>query len=224
MHVLLFIATALIFAVPFRAGDLLDQVVVTVNGNALLQSDWDDEVRYEAFMAGRLLSDVSASDRDSALNRIIDQELLREQMHGSDLKLATTADVDEQIATLKAQYEQGHPGLSWSKALASYGFSEAEFRERVQLQLDQLSLVDEKLRPSAEVDPAEVERYYKENIAPKNTAQPVTSFRDAEPKIRQILVQQKINQMLDSWLESLREQAKIQRFDLDSKTPGVKAQ
>jgi hypothetical protein len=74
--------SAIIFALlllPFgaRAGELLDRIVVTVNGNALLQSDWDGELHYELFMSGRPISGVTLQDRQSALDRIVDQELLR---------------------------------------------------------------------------------------------------------------------------------------------------
>lgn len=210
------IVAACIFAISLRAGELLDRVVATVNGNALLQSDWDEEVNYEAFMAKRPLSDVRASDRENALNRIIDQQLLIEQMHGSELRLATSEEVDEQIRLLQSEYAHDHPGSSWSAALANYGFSESDFRERLKLELDQLRLVDEKLRPSVEIDAADVETYYKQKIAPQDPTHSAANFREVEPKIRQLLVQQKINELMDSWLESLRAQARIQRFTSES--------
>lgn len=224
MRKAILIVAACVFAGSLRAGELLDRVVATVNGNALLQSDWDEEVNYEAFMAKRPLSDVSASDRENALNRIIDQQLLREQMHGSEFRLATSEEVDEQIRLLQSEYAHEHPGSSWSAALAKYGFSESEFRERVKVELNQLRLVDEKLRPSVEIDAAEVERYYKQKIASQDPAQ-APNFREVEPKIRQLLVQQKINELLDSWLELLRAQARIQRFttpELNSASAGDK--
>ena len=35
------------------AGEILDRIVATVNGHIILQSDWEDAVRYEAFIADR---------------------------------------------------------------------------------------------------------------------------------------------------------------------------
>ena len=111
-----------ILAPGVYAGELLDRIVVTVNGNALLQSDWDGEMRYESFMAARPLEEATPRDRESALNRIIDQELLREQMRPSDLKPASAAAVEAQLNLLKAQYErehQGNPGMHRSTDTAS---------------------------------------------------------------------------------------------------------
>lgn len=212
MRSLFLIVAILMLTGSLRGSEVLDRVVVTVNGNALLQSDWDGEVRYEAFMAARPVEGFTAQERESALNRIIDQELLREQMRGGDFKPATDAEVDEQIKLLQAQYTREHPGQLWSTVLMRYGFSESEIRDRIELELNQLRLVNERLQPSVEVDPAEVESYYKVKIASQKSGTGPISFDEAKAKIHELLVQQKINQLLDSWLESLRTQAKIQRI------------
>src|SRR5207249_2218339 len=104
----------LLLALGADAGELLDRIVVTVNGNALLQSDWDGELHYELFMSGRPSSRITAQDRQSALNRIVDQEVLREQMRTADFKDASAEEIDEQVALLKTQNEQEHPGQTWS--------------------------------------------------------------------------------------------------------------
>lgn len=212
MRIPAFMAAFMLLALPAWAGELLDQVVVTVNGNSLLQSDWDAEVRYEALMAGRPMDDLSQAEREAALNRIIDQELVREQAYGVDMKPVTTAEVDDQMNGLREQYEHDHPGLSWNAAVAKYGFSEADLRQRVQAELTQLRIVDEKLRPSVEVDPSEVEAYYKDKIASQKAGGHAAGFDEIKDKIRELLVQQKITQALDAWLESLRTQANIHRI------------
>ena len=38
------------------AGDVIERVVATVNNRPILQSDWDEEMRYEAFVKQRPLS------------------------------------------------------------------------------------------------------------------------------------------------------------------------
>jgi len=198
-----------------RAGELLDQIVVTVNGNALLQSEWEEELHYELFMSGRSSSALTAQDRQSALNRIIDQELLREQMRTAEFKATSAEEVDVQVALLKKQNEQEHAGQTWSARLQEYGLTEMEIRDHVQLELNQLRVIDARLRPSVQVDSAEVERY-REKLALQATGTQSMSLAEAEPKIREILIQQKMNELLDSWLESLRAQAKIQHFSSDA--------
>lgn len=196
-------------------GETLDRVVAVVNGHALLASDWDEELRYECFMSGRSLHDVAPEDRDKALGRLIDQELLHEQM-SSNFKPASDDEINKELTSLEADYASNHDARSWSAALATYGITQATVRERVALELNQLRLVDARLRPSIQIDAAAVERYYKEQIVPKISGGQQISLQQAEPKIREILLQQKMNELLDSWLESLRSQARIQSF-----VPGV---
>jgi hypothetical protein len=212
MRLLGIIVATCIVALGVQAGELLDRIVVTVNGNALLQSDWDGELRYESFMADRPYNKVTPNDRESALNRIIDQELLREQMRPADLKPVNAAEVEDQIGLLKAQYEHEHERQSWSASLDGYGISEAEIRTHVEVELNQLRIIDLRLRPSVQVDESAVQGYYRKKITSESAGKQAMTFAEAEPKIREILVQEQMNHLLDSWLESLRTQAKIQRF------------
>src|SRR6478735_1507242 len=93
----------LLLAVPLslHGGELLDRIVATVNTHVILQSNWDDEVRFEGFMSGRKPEDVTVEQRKAALDRLIDQDLLREQMHTTDLKPAGVEEIKKQIDDLK---------------------------------------------------------------------------------------------------------------------------
>src|SRR5712691_8738836 len=78
-------------------GKIVDRVVATVNGNAILQSDWEDAIRYEAFIDHRPLDNFGSDDRKASLDRLIDQELLREQVQASYIEPVKSAAVDEHI-------------------------------------------------------------------------------------------------------------------------------
>jgi hypothetical protein len=199
----------LLFAPALRAGEILDRMVATVNGHAILQSDWNDEVRYECFMSGRPLSALTTEDRRAAFERLIDQELLREQMGSTDFQPATSEEISKQMDELKKQYAQEHAGQTWSAALVSYRTTDAHVADHVAMELNALRLVDSRLRPSIQVDNAAIENYYKTELLPKVGAGQRPSLQEATPTIRELLVQQQMNQALSSWLESMRSQAHI---------------
>jgi hypothetical protein len=79
----------------------------------------------------------------------------------------------------------------------------------VAAELEQLQLVDLRFRPSIQVSSSDVEKYYREEIVPKLPPSGPLSLNDASPKIKEILIQQKINQLLNSWLDTLRSQSQI---------------
>lgn len=206
----LIVGCMIVIAPLLRAGDVLDRMIATVNGHAILQSDWEDELRYECFMSGRPLRDLTREDQRTVFERLIDQQLLRGQMSSSDFKPADNDEIDREIHDLKQRYPQQHAGQSWSAALSSYGITERDVAVHVAMEVNSLRLVDARLRPSIQIDAATIEDYYKKELLPKMPKEQQPSLEEASPKIRELLIQQKMNELLSSWLDSLRSQAQIQ--------------
>ena len=231
MYIRYLIIALLLSGSAVRAGEVLDRMIATVNGHAILQSDWDDELRYECFMSGHPMRDLTAEDRRAAFERLIDQELLREQMGSTDFKPTGSEEISTQVGELKKQYALDHNGESWDEALANYKVTEAEIAAHVELELNALRLVDARLRPSIQIDAAAVEEYYKKEVPrpdvsdqdykellPKLPTGQQIPLQQATPKIRELLFQEKMNELLSSWLESLRAQGQIRI--LARETPG----
>lgn len=202
-------AFVLLLPTVARTGEVLDRMVATVNGHALLQSDIEDELRYEFFAAKRPLNEASAEDQKAALDRLVDQELLREQMHSKDFQPVATEEISKAFETFKSDY--GASG-DWTAALTHYDVTEAEIRTHIETELNQLHLIDLRLRPTVQVDADSVRSYYQQQLLPKLPPGQHSSLQEATPTIHELLIQQKISDSLESWLEALRSQAKIQRF------------
>src|SRR5271156_5824947 len=117
-----------LFAAPSAAwaGDMLDRIVATVNGHIILQSDWDDALHCQAFEDGRSLDQLPPSERKAALDRLIDQELLREQMHASDFQHASDHEVAQRIQDIRHQYPEAVTAQGWQAVLSRNGLSEDE--------------------------------------------------------------------------------------------------
>ena len=197
----------LVSAGGVRAAEVLDGVVATVNNHVILQSDWNSEVRFECFMSGRQPTDVAPQEKKAALDRLIDRELLQEQMPG--VKPATADEVEKQINTLKKDEALKHPGHSWNAELSRYQLSEKMLADYVGAELTELGLVDARFRPSIQIPESEIAKYYREQVVHKMPASAPDSLAAVTPKIREILIQEKINQLLNPWLDSLRAHAQV---------------
>ena len=202
---------ALLLSVPIglHAGELLDRIVATVNTEVILQSDWDDEVRFEALMSSRKSEEATVEERKAALDRLIDQDLLREQMRMTDLKPAGAEAIKKQVDGIRNDQLREHPGQSWAMTLSEYHLTDRVVECHVAAELEQLQLVDMRFRPSIQISSPEIAKYYREQIVPKLPASDPLRLDDAAPKIKEILIQEKINQLLNSWLQTLRSQAQI---------------
>ena len=218
------LAFLLLASLVANSGELLDRIVATVNGRPILQSELADEVRFEAFMSGKNAANVTSADVKEALGRLIDQELIKAQARPADTKRVDPADVDAKIQSLKAEYAKKESTDSWAAALSRDGISEDVIREHVAQELTDLLIVDARLRPSIQIDPQEIKTYYEQKLLPALPPGQRSSLRDATPQIRELLVQEHINQQLEPWLQSLRAQADIHYIDSSEATPPAAGQ
>jgi len=198
-------------ALPSRAGDVLDRIVATVNNHIILQSEWQDAVRYEAFVSGRALDQVSSADRKTALDHLIDQELLREQMRSSGFPHASGEEVQKTIQEIRKRYATAESEAGWQTELQRYGLTESELKKRVTLQVDLMGLVDSRLRPNVIIDAKSIESYYNQELLPqlRRSGAEQVPLAEVTPKIKELLTQQKMNQMLVAWLQDLRSGSRI---------------
>jgi hypothetical protein len=205
-----------------EAADVIDRIVATVNGHVILQSDWDDAVRFEAFVEGRPLDQLTVQDRSRALDRLIDQELLREQAQGADSPQPPADEVKKRIQEIQAQQSATSPD-AWQAALARYGFDEKQFEVRVAHDLSVLRQVDARLRPSVQIDAQSIESYYHDKFLPKlhQVGSQDVPLADVSARIREILTQEKVNQLFSSWLQSLRAESKIHTAVAGSSPPAA---
>lgn len=194
-----------------NAGDVLDRIVAIVNGHIILQSDWDDAQRFAAFVDGRSLEQVRTEDRKAALDKLIDQELLREQMRASDFLHVPDQEVAKRIQEIRQQYPGTETEQGWKAVLVRYGLTEEDLKQRIALECDVMRLVDARLRPNVNIDSRTIESYYNQQLLPQlrqSGAQEVPLAK-ASPQIKELLTQQKMNELLVAWLQNLRSGSEI---------------
>lgn len=189
-----------------HSGDLIDRIVATVNGHIILQSDWEDAVCWEAFTTGRQLEQFTVTDRKAVLDRLIDQELLHEQMGPYDSVHASDEQVDRRIQEVRQQHPESTTEQGWQDLLHRYHLTGEELKQRVGLELDLLRLVDARFRPTIQIDSKTIESYYSEELVPqlRQTGSDTVPLAEASPKIKELLTQQKMNELLTAWLQNLR--------------------
>lgn len=200
----------LAFAACAHAADVVDRIVATVNGHVILQSDWDDAVRFESFLEGRPLAQVTEQDRGRALDRLIDQELLREQSQGAEAPQPPAEEIQQRIADVKKQHAATSPS-AWQSALNRYGLAQKQLETWLAHDISMLHQVEARLRPTVTIPPQTIESYYQQTFLPqlRKTGAQEIPLAQVSGQIREILTQQKVNELFSSWLQSLRSESKI---------------
>ena len=124
------------FATPMARAEIVDRIVATVNGHIILQSDWDEALCYEALLNGRPLSEFSADERRAVLDRLIDQELLSEQMKSAYFQHASEAEAATTVAEARKRYPEAATAEGWQSMLAKFQLTEKDLLAHVQQQLE----------------------------------------------------------------------------------------
>lgn len=203
--------SALWFAPGSIFAEVIDRIVATVNGRVILQSDWDEGLCYEALLNHRDLSQFSAEERRAVLDRLIDQELLREQMKASDFHHASDVEVSARLVDARKQYPEAGSPEGWQTLIARYHLTEKDLLDHIRREIDLTRLVDARLRPAVEIDAKSVEAYYRDQFVPKlrQAGGSEVSLAEVSSKIRELLTQEKVSELLVSWLHTLRSEGEV---------------
>jgi hypothetical protein len=210
----------LMLVAPLFSSETIDRIVATVNGRPVMESELAEQLRFEQFLAGKPAQVVPIAEQRTALERLIDQMLLEQQMDAASFQRPNSDEINKKVQELRQQLAP--TAAAWQEALARYGLSDADIAAHVAMQVRTLHFIDARFRPAIRVDPGAVEAYYREQFVPKIKqagAQPVP-LKQIEPRIREILMQQQIDDLLENWLKSLRTQSEI-RLPVPSSAAGA---
>ena len=189
--------------------EIVDRTIAVVNGHLITWSDLDEQMRFEALENQRPLRELTAEERRAAFDHLVQNWILRDQMQG--MFPAADEDVEAHLAELREAWHMEKDPARWSSLVQSYGLSGEELHKQAANQLEILRFLEFRVRPLVRVSRQEVEEYYRTTLTPQLAARGETPepVQKLTPKIRELLVQQKMNQELDKWLATLRSQAQV---------------
>lgn len=223
MMKLLHRAFFLLFAVTLLpSAETIDRIVATVNGRPLMESELAESMLVEQFLGGKPPDLVPVGEQRAALGRLVDQTLLQEQMDAVNFEMPLAEEVNKRMQELRQQIAPNFSGDAWRRSLSSYGLTEADLAAHVASELRTLHFVDARFRPAVRVDRAAVEAYYREQLVPKMKragADPLP-LKQVEARIVEVLIQQQMDDLLESWLKTLRTQSEI-RLPVPSSAAGA---
>jgi hypothetical protein len=209
-------ALSMALALSAMAGQVVDRVVAKVNGHPILQSDWEQEIAFEAVSNARDPDSFTVAQRNAALDRLIDQELLREQVRPS--QPAPAEQVAARVAEVRKLQTDCATDEGWHAKLQRYGLTQSGLEKHLGEQMQLMKLVEDRLRPSIQIDRQAVETYYNDRLLPelKRAGSSATPLTEVFGRIKDLLAEQKMNELLSGWLASLRSGSHILAPDSSS--------
>src|ERR1700730_5980740 len=203
------LALGMALALSSVAGQIVDRVVTSVNGHVVLQSDWEQELAIEAFSNARDPDSFTSAERNAALDRLIDQQLLREQVRPSES--APAEPVTAPVGELRKLHPECATDEGWRATLQRHGLTQKSLEKSVGDQIQLMKLVEDRLQPSIQIDQRAVETYYHDQLLPdmKRAGSPPAPLTEVFGQIKDLLAERRMNELLAVWLANLRSGSRI---------------
>lgn len=199
---------------PPEPGDEVDRVVAIVNGQIVLDSDVNEERRFEAIQP--YPNTAGEPTRDQEIERLVNRDLILQQAKLQSEISVTDADVEAQITGLKKDLPACKQvgcttAAGWDRYLASHGFTEGEFRDRWHQRMEVLAFINARFGVGTTVSGAQVREFYQNTMLPQYAKAHVKAapLASVEGRIRDVLQQEQVSNLLRDWLQSLRAQGSI---------------
>jgi hypothetical protein len=206
-----------------RAQVVVDRMVAVVNKRVIMESRLDQEVRLERLLESKppAVPKLESAEKSLALQQLIDRELLEQQILRDDMETPSPEEVARRVNEVRART----PGLEteegWKARLAADDLTEEDVERRIISEFSVLHYIDVRFRGLVRVDKSAIAVYYQEKFLPelRRRGAPELPLAEVSDKIEKILVEQRVDQMLNEWLETLRAQAQIENMLIPPSNP-----
>lgn len=197
----------------------IDRVVAVVNRQPILESDIEDEMQLSVL-------DPSANANEkmtqkAALERLISRALIQQQMQQEDLEATEpkAQDVAARIEEIRIEVPacvraDCKSDAGWKTFLSHHELTQAQVESYLRYRMEILNFIELRFREGIRIAPEEIETYYTGTLLPQYPAgQKPPPLQQVSSRIEEILLQQRVNVLFDTWLSNLRKQGQIEVLD-----------
>lgn len=200
---------------------VLDHVVAVINGSVILESDVKEEMGYAVLQPFAV--DSARNTPQRALQRLIDRDLILQQMQAQSAQTVTpptAEEVQQRITQLRgiipecARYHC-ETDAGWQEFLQAKGLTEKEVEAHWSQRILILSFIQSRFGTGIRITPAEIADYYNKTLVPQlhdKTMKP-PPLAAVSSRIEEILLQQRVSSLLLEWLQSLKSEGSVSILD-----------
>ncbi|HEV2583201.1 MAG TPA: SurA N-terminal domain-containing protein, partial [Ktedonobacteraceae bacterium] len=197
----------------------IDRVVAVVNREPILQSDIEDEMQLSVLDPSTNANEQMT--QKAALERLISRALIQQQMQREDLEATEpkAGDVAARIEEIRTEVPacvraDCRSDAGWKTFLAHHELTPAQVEIYIRHRMEILNFIELRFQQGIRIAPDEIETYYSGTLLPQYPAgQKPPPLEQVSSRIEEILLQQRVNVLFDSWLSNLRKQGQIEVLD-----------
>jgi hypothetical protein len=193
------------YPLTLPAVEIVDRIVAVVGRHAITLSQAEQAMELRALRGAEPLAPAVV------VERLIESYLIEREVRRYQDQPVPTEDVRQAVNALRESYPSEE---TFHGELASKGMTEESLLPLLRQQIAISRYLDRRFRPLVYVTEDEIRDYYEREIVPalRVAGEPLPELESVRDKIRQILVEKKYNERVDSWIESLKGRARIRRY------------
>jgi len=199
---------------------ILDRVVAVVNRRVILASDVDDEIQLSVLDPSHIGQGAVTPPR--ALELLISRALIEQQIRQEDAQAAEPAAA--QVAARINEIRKELPACvradcatdaGWTAFLAQHGLTPQRVETYTRHRLEILRFIEQRFRQGiGQISQQQIATYYNDTLLPQYApGEPTPTLDQVAPRIAEILLEQQVNSLFDTWLANLRKQGDVEILD-----------
>lgn len=191
------------------AGEVLDRVALSIDNDAITESQILQQIRLAAFQS-RTKPSFTTADKRHAAEQLRDRLLIEREMQQNRYTPPDAAAVEKLLKQFQADHSLS--GAAYAQELAQYGLTDAQFRQFLMAQAMTIQFIDVRFRPAVQISEAGVREYYEQQYVPewrKRSQDPPPPLAQVHDDIEAVITRERANQNLDNWLGEVHRQADI---------------
>jgi hypothetical protein len=193
-------------AAPSRAsaaqGTQIDSIAARIGNDVLTESEVRELQDYQKLVEGQ------AQNRAKVLEELVDQWIVETEALETKFPQPTASDVTLEFKTLLKQFPSR---AEFQARLAQIGMTQDEVRQVIERQLYYIRFLDYKFHAATQVTGDQVQSYYQQELGPQlqKRGLSVPPLDKVEAQIRQLLIQEEINEKAAEWFEQAKARLRI---------------
>jgi hypothetical protein len=186
-----------------QSARVVDRIVAHIEEDIILQSQVRELGAFQQLIEGHAESD------SKLLDELIEQWVVETEATGAHFPQPALSEVDRELTRIAGQFTSPE---KYAARLNELGISATQVNEMLARQIYVERYVDYKFRPSVQVEAADIDKYYKQELLPElaKKNEPAPSEASVEETIRELLIQRGISDLTAKWLDDTRSRLKIE--------------
>ena len=104
----------------------------------------------------------------------------------------------------------------WNAFLESHGLTIERVEAYLRYRLEILSFIEQRFRQGIQISQQQIETYYHDTLLPQYApGERIPPVDQVASRIQEILLEQQVNMLFDTWLNNLRQQGDVEVLDPD---------